>query len=52
MLGKINSLKGVSVIQQREKITVRASEVRNAEGVGSEIQWDVNPYKCLRDKGS
>ena len=49
MLGKINSLKGVSVIQQREKIAVRASEVRNAEGVGSEIQWDMNPYKCLSD---
>ena len=49
MLGKINSLKGVSVIQQREKIAVRASEVRNAEGVGSEIQWDMSPYKCLSD---
>ena len=49
LLGKINALKGVSVIQQREKIAVRASKVRNAEGVGSEIQWDMNPYKCLSD---
>ena len=47
LVGKINSLKGVSVIQQREKIAVRASKVRNVEGLGSEIQLDMNPYKCL-----
>ena len=37
----------MSAIQQREKIAVQASKVRNAESRG--FKWDMNPYKCLGD---